>query len=169
MTSLTKPPGAGLARGTAGVLALVLAALLALRAGVVLAGEGLRPGVVGVVVTGPAPAPHPGLHPRHQQVQGGAVLDGPGLVERSPPDAVIDRPCGRVGGRTVQVDNVAAPAPPWQGVEWSNSGQRLPFHIHFHRKRNYYEFLTSSGPVYFPGWHEACFCSEAMLCRRNLQ
>ena len=105
---LTIPLAANLARSTAGELTLELTALLALRARVVLAGERLRLRVAGVVVTASAPAPHPALHPRHQQVQGGGVLDGSGLVERSPPDTVIHRTCGRVGGSSVQVNNVAA-------------------------------------------------------------
>ena len=112
-TLLTIPLAANLTGGTAGELTLELTALLSLRAGVVLAGEGPGLRVAGVVVAALAPAPHAALHARHQQVQGGGVLDGPGLVEGAPPDAVVHRARGGVGGRPVQVDDVAALVLPW--------------------------------------------------------
>ena len=111
-TLLTIPLAANLTGGTAGELTLELTALLSLWAGVVLAGEGPGLRVAGVVVAALAPAPHAALHARHQQVQGGGVLDGPGLVEGAPPDAVVHRARGGVGGRPVQVDDVAALVPP---------------------------------------------------------
>ena len=96
----------GLTLSTASVLTLVLAALLALRTGVVTTGEGAGPGVVGVIVTALPPAHHLLLHPGQEEVQGGGLLDGSGLVERSSPDTVVDRSSGRVGGWPVKVDDV---------------------------------------------------------------
>ena len=69
--------------------------------------------MVRVVVTTSAPAPHPGLPPGQQEVQGRGLLDGSGLVERSPPHTVVDGARGGVGGRAVQVDDVTALVLPW--------------------------------------------------------
>ena len=119
---LAEPLRAGLARGAAGVLASVLAALLVAgarllraiqrprrgaaavqgRGNIVLVG-GASPGRV--VAAARAPAPHPGLRGRHQQVQRRGLLDGPRLGEGAAPHRVE---YGAWGGGTCHVSRVTA-------------------------------------------------------------
>ena len=122
---------AGLARSAAGELTLVLTALLALRTRLVMAGQGVRTGVVRIVLTASASAPHPGLHPSQEKVEGRGLLYGPGLVERPPPHTVVDGARGGVGGRPVQVDNVTLGGLAWLAggilLQGENVGLQEPF------------------------------------------